>query len=101
MSLPTFEEAQQAEGQTLKLTHPEGGVLEVTVTKVESKGKTPDFFGKVRDPFTIFFSGVHDDHCPQGVYTLHRENADPWEFFIVPIAKNGATNEVTYQAVFN
>lgn len=101
MNKLTADQAKLALGESIQLLVAEGSSLTLTLTSVTDAKPTPDFPGKIREPFSMIFKGTKGRYCPQGVYTIHSEHLGDQQIHLVPIGHDAATDMYIYQAVFN
>lgn len=74
-------------------------VLDLVLDDVEIR-KSVEYAGKIRDPFSLIFSGTEGYCCPQETYRL--QHASGWEVdvFLVPIAELPG-RKFQYQAIYS
>lgn len=101
MSQLKYEEAKQAEGQDFFMVLDDGSRLPLILDSVKEGKRTPDFPGKTREPFSMFFKGTQGYYCPQDIYVLENETLGTQHIFLVPVDGDKETEIFTYQAIFN
>ncbi len=86
-------------GDVFKIISENDFALELVLDSVDIR-KSIAYADKVRDPFSLIFSGTEGYCCPQQTYRLR--HASGWEFdvFLVPIAELPG-RKFQYQAIYS
>jgi hypothetical protein len=81
-------------GQEFELSDFAEDHARLTLTAVEVREDNQEF-----ENFSLIFSGPEQPFLPQSIYRLNHPTLQPFEIFLVPIARSGQT--YLYEAVFN
>lgn len=100
MDILTFEKAKKTEGTAFEIHLDDGTRLDLTLVSVTQGKETPDFPGKTRLPFSMFFEGTQGILCPQALYTLENSQLGKHDIFLCPIGHDPQHDIYRYQAVF-
>lgn len=99
MTVLTIDDFADKQGDAFQMLVDEATTLDLTLTRVKAE-KSSNFPGQTREPFSLFFDGTKDIHCPQRIYPLRHVSGWDVEMFLVPVGRN-QDGSYTYQAVFN
>lgn len=86
-------------GDTFKIVLEDDFALDLILDSVDVKDSI-DFSGKIRDPFSLIFSGTQGYCCPQETYRLRHSSGWEFDVFLVPIAEL-PDRKFQYQAIYS
>lgn len=87
------------QGDTFTIVQGDDVSLSLTLDAIEAR-PVIDFVGKIRDPFSLIFSGTQGYCCEQGNYQLRHGSGWEIEVFLVPIAEL-PDHRFQYQAIYS
>lgn len=99
MTVLTINDFADKQGDAFQMVVDDATSLGLTLTAVKAE-KPCNHPNKTRDPFSLFFDGTKDVHCPQRIYRLRHASGWEVEMFLVPVGRN-EDGMYKYQAVFN
>lgn len=99
MDVLTYEDFSSKKGDEFLIFIENSSPLSLVLTDITTKS-IGNFPGKIRDPFSLFFTGTKNVYCPQGIYRLRHGTDWMNDIFLVPIGDN-PDGTFLYQAVFN
>ena len=99
MTILTMDDFTDKQGDAFQMLVDDATTLDLTLTRIKEE-KSSNYPGQARAPFSLFFDGTKDVHCPQRIYRLRHASGWEVEIFLVPVGRN-QDGIYTYQAVFN